>query len=179
MRGSMRQRGGAWEVRVYVGADPVTGRKRYATKTVRGGKRVAQRELAVMVAAADKGALARTSATVADLLEAWLDQATGEFSPKTVLETRAVLDRYWAASTRVGGAIASTAVSHARRSGLHRPSAVRTFRNTLRFQTVCCRAARPSVVVEATLLVEVHHPLDLVERGVQGGMVDECAGVGR
>ncbi len=34
MRGSMRQRGDAWEVRVYVGQDPVTNRKRYATKTV-------------------------------------------------------------------------------------------------------------------------------------------------
>lgn len=94
MRGSMRQRGDAWEVRVYVGLDPVTNRKRYTTKTVRGGKRVAQRELAAMVAEADKGALVRTSATVGELLEAWLEQASTDFSPKTVLETRGVLDRY-------------------------------------------------------------------------------------
>lgn len=94
MRGSMRQRGETWELRVYVGLDPVTNRKRYATKTMRSGKRVAQRELAAMVAAADKGALVRTSATVGELLEAWLEQAKGEFSPKTVLETRGVLDRY-------------------------------------------------------------------------------------
>jgi hypothetical protein len=34
MKGSMRQRGSAWELRVYLGADPVTGKQRYATKTV-------------------------------------------------------------------------------------------------------------------------------------------------
>lgn len=31
--------GSAWELRVYLGADPVTGKQRYATKTVRAGKR--------------------------------------------------------------------------------------------------------------------------------------------
>jgi hypothetical protein len=41
MKGSMRQRGSAWELRVYLGADPVTGKQRYATKTVRAGKREA------------------------------------------------------------------------------------------------------------------------------------------
>ena len=38
MKGSMRQRGSAWELRVYLGADPVSGKPRYVTKTVRGGK---------------------------------------------------------------------------------------------------------------------------------------------
>lgn len=94
MQGFMRQRGDAWELRVYVGLDPVTGRKRYASKTVRGGKRVAQRALSAMVAEADKGALSRTNATVGELLERWFDQAKEEFSPKTVRETRGVLDRY-------------------------------------------------------------------------------------
>jgi len=40
MQGSMRQRGDAWRLRVLAGRDPVTGRKRWIAKTVRGGKRV-------------------------------------------------------------------------------------------------------------------------------------------
>jgi hypothetical protein len=32
-----RQRGDAWELRLYLGGDPVTGKQRYASRTVRGG----------------------------------------------------------------------------------------------------------------------------------------------
>ena len=50
VQGNIRQRGAAaWELRVFVGRDPVTGRRRYATKTVRGGKREAQRELVTLL----------------------------------------------------------------------------------------------------------------------------------
>jgi len=65
VQGNIRQRGAAsWELRVFVGRDPVTGRRRYATKTVRGGKREAQRELASLLHSAHQGALARSSSTV-------------------------------------------------------------------------------------------------------------------
>ncbi len=94
MQGFMRQRGQGWELRVYLGRDPVSGRKRWATKTVRGGKREAQRMLTALVAEADKGALASTQATVGELLERWFEQAKEDFSPKTVKETRGLLDRY-------------------------------------------------------------------------------------
>ena len=94
MQGFMRQRGQAWELRVYLGRDPVSGRKRWATKTVRGGKREAQRVLTALVAEADKGSLASTQATVGELLERWFEQAKEDFSPKTVKETRGLLDRY-------------------------------------------------------------------------------------
>ncbi|MDO8392228.1 MAG: hypothetical protein Q7V57_17270 [Actinomycetota bacterium] len=43
MKGLIRQRGDGWELRVYLGADPVTRKQRYATRTVRAGKREAQR----------------------------------------------------------------------------------------------------------------------------------------
>jgi hypothetical protein len=49
MKGSMRQRALSWELRVYLGADPVSGKQRYATKTVRAGKREAQRVLNEMI----------------------------------------------------------------------------------------------------------------------------------
>ena len=93
MKGFMRQRGESWELRAYLGRDPVTGKKRYTTKTVRGGKREAQRTLAAMVTDAERGLAPRTSATVADLLAAWFDQAAKDFSPTTVKETRGYIDR--------------------------------------------------------------------------------------
>ncbi|MEZ5265917.1 MAG: site-specific integrase [Acidimicrobiales bacterium] len=93
MKGFMRKRGDAWELRVFLGADAVTGKKRYATRTVRGGKRDAERELAKMVYEADAGHVARTDSTVGQLLDAWLAQASRDFSPKTVLETRGFIER--------------------------------------------------------------------------------------
>jgi integrase len=93
MRGFMRRRGSSWELRVYLGRDPLDGRKRWATRTVRGTRREAQRALAEMVAAADRGALARSGATVGELLERWFEHASADFSPKTARETRGFLDR--------------------------------------------------------------------------------------
>lgn len=63
MKGFMRQRGKSWELRVFLGHDPLTGKKRYATQTVRGGKREAQRKLAEMVTEAERGLTSRTTAT--------------------------------------------------------------------------------------------------------------------
>ena len=45
-RGSMRRRGkDSWELRVYLGTDPETGRQRWLTKTVHGTKRFARTQL--------------------------------------------------------------------------------------------------------------------------------------
>lgn len=93
MPGSMRLRGDSWELKVYLGRDALSGRKRWAYRTFRGGKREAQRALAAMVAEADRGGLARTTATVGALLEEWFAHAAPSFSPKNVVETRGVLDR--------------------------------------------------------------------------------------
>ena len=38
MKGFIRQGGDAWELRVYLGVDPVSGKQRYASRTVRAGK---------------------------------------------------------------------------------------------------------------------------------------------
>ena len=93
MKGFMRQRGDSWELRVYLGTDPVTGKQRYASRTVRGGKRAAQRMLAELVTEAERDLLVRTNATAGELIEAWFEQATRDFSPKTVKETRGFIDR--------------------------------------------------------------------------------------
>ena len=93
MQGFMRKRGEAWELRVFRGYDPVTGKQRYADKTARGGKREAQRTLAEMIAEADRGGAVSTNATVGELLESWFELAAPDFSPKTAMETRGLLDR--------------------------------------------------------------------------------------
>jgi integrase len=77
---------------VYVGRDPVTRRKRYLTRTVRGGKRDAQRALAALIV--EVGAMgAPRRGTFRELLDEWFAHAEKDFSPKTALETRRFLDR--------------------------------------------------------------------------------------
>ena len=93
MKGFMRQRGDAWELRVHLGKDPVTGKQRSDTRTVRGGKREAQRTLNAMVKDATRDLSIRTNATVGELIEAWFAPAADDFPPKAVKETRGLIDR--------------------------------------------------------------------------------------
>src|SRR5829696_520864 len=71
MKGFMRRRGSSWELRAYLGRDPISGRKRYATRSVRGLRRDAERMLREMVAAAEAGATHRAGATFGELCEEW------------------------------------------------------------------------------------------------------------
>jgi integrase len=87
----MRQRGDAWQLRVFAGRDPVTGHKRWTTKTVRGGKRQAQRELASLIVEVDRGLAAGTDATVNDLLERWLELVSPDWSPSTLVQTKSAI----------------------------------------------------------------------------------------
>lgn len=51
MAGSLRQRGKtSWQLRVLAGRGYITGKKSYFSKTFRGGRREAERELARLVA---------------------------------------------------------------------------------------------------------------------------------
>jgi integrase len=94
MKGHMRERSGAWELRVYAGRDPRTGRKRYVSRTVRGGKREAQRTLAALVVSVGRELSAPEGpVTVGELVEKWFAHAKADFSPKPALETRRYLDR--------------------------------------------------------------------------------------
>lgn len=91
MQGSMRQRGDSWQLRVFAGRDPVTGRKRWIAQTVHGGKRAAQRELANLIAEVDRGLAAGTDATVNDLIERWLEVASPNWSPSTLVQTKSAI----------------------------------------------------------------------------------------
>jgi hypothetical protein len=65
----MRQRGsGSWELRAYLGTDPETGKRRYATRTIRGTQRAAQRALAELVEDAARAPSVGARSTVDRLL---------------------------------------------------------------------------------------------------------------
>ena len=84
MRGHLRKRGDAYELRAYAGADPVTGRQKYVTRTFRGSKREAEEALAKLVTEVSSGGFAAQDTTLADLLDRWLDLARPELSPTTL-----------------------------------------------------------------------------------------------
>jgi integrase len=86
MRGHLRQRGDAWELRAFVGRDPVTGRKKTVTRTFRGGKREAEEALSKLVAEVAGGGHAAQDVTVGELLDRWFEHARTELSPSTARE---------------------------------------------------------------------------------------------
>jgi integrase len=94
MPGSIRQRGeNSWNLRVYAGRDPATGRKVSIERTVRGNKREASKVLAAMVVEVDQRPIGpHAKGTVAALCREWLIHATPSFSPKTVEITRMYIE---------------------------------------------------------------------------------------
>lgn len=68
-RGSIRERGGSLQVRVYAGPDPVTGRDRYLTRSVKGtdraARKLAEKALTRLQAEVDKQRVPETAAPLA------------------------------------------------------------------------------------------------------------------
>jgi integrase len=91
--GFIRKRGDAWQVIVYAGRDPITGRKRQLSRNVRGTKREAQAVRARLLVEVDEGRHITTGATFGDLVEQWFEHASPDWSPKTTAETRRLVDR--------------------------------------------------------------------------------------
>jgi integrase len=90
MVGSMRQRGrGTWELRVYIGVDPDTRQRRYATRTVHGTRRAATVAMAELVEEATHSRL--RAGTIGQLLERWMASASPGWSASTVRETRSLM----------------------------------------------------------------------------------------
>jgi integrase len=93
--GSLRRRGrDSWELRVHAGRDDATGRKLYVTRTVRGGKREADRALARLVTEVEQGSVLAHSGTVAELCERWFEASRTSWSPTVVVGYRSLLDRH-------------------------------------------------------------------------------------
>jgi integrase len=89
----IRDRGGYWQVRVYAGLDPLTGKKRWVYERAPTKKQAekAETRLAAKVA---EGQHRGTARTVAELVERWLDwrQGVKEISPTTLHGYRQQID---------------------------------------------------------------------------------------
>ena len=82
----------AWELRVYQGTDPDTGRQQWATRTVHGSQRFARAQLQELV---EQVGFARLRAgTLADLFDRWFEAASPGWALTTVSHTRSVIDCY-------------------------------------------------------------------------------------
>jgi integrase len=87
--GSLRERSaGRWELRAFIGPDPVSGKPRQATRSFKGTEYAASKALGKLVADVAAGKFNRTSATVAQLLDKWLEMAESSQRPRTLYENR-------------------------------------------------------------------------------------------
>jgi len=88
----MRKRGAtSWQLLVHVGTDK-RGRKRYASKTVKGTKRQAEVALAELVTEVAKGELVPSEPiSVEQVVERWLKAKSPRISPATVSRYRVAL----------------------------------------------------------------------------------------
>ena len=96
MRGTVRAVKGRdhyWEIAVDAGRDPINGRRLRIVRGVRGGKRDAERALNQLVTDVSSGRASASTATVADLLERWLDNVGSTLSPRTLQGYRRVVDQ--------------------------------------------------------------------------------------
>jgi len=91
-----------WEIRVYVGRDPISGRKRQRSRVVRGGKRQALAVAAAMEVECDEGAPTTTARTLNDLIAAWYSHGEASWSISTAKGYRSRIRMI--APTPIGGA---------------------------------------------------------------------------
>jgi integrase len=93
MAGSMRRRGpNSWQLRIYTGIDPQSGRQRWATRTVRGSERLARRELEGFI---EEISFAQVRAgSVAELLDRWFETAPGDWAASTRRETKSLVEHH-------------------------------------------------------------------------------------
>jgi integrase len=94
MKGHLRRRGNSWELRAYVGVDPITKRQKYLTRTFRGGKREAEGALARFITEVSGGGHAAQDTTVEHLIRQWLDLARSDLSPSTVRGYERIIESY-------------------------------------------------------------------------------------
>ncbi|ANY05308.1 hypothetical protein [Pseudonocardia sp. HH130630-07] len=75
-RGSIRQRGDSLQVRVFAGQDPVTGKDRYLTETVRGtdkpARKRAEKAMTRLQAEVDRQRSPESALSLSRVLDEWL-----------------------------------------------------------------------------------------------------------
>lgn len=94
-RGSIRARGKtSWEIRVFLGTNPETGKSEYASRTVRGTRRDAEMALTQLLKGVDDGAVTPRSGSLGELVEAWYHQRAPSLSPPVAHNYRRLIDRF-------------------------------------------------------------------------------------
>jgi hypothetical protein len=94
-KGSIRQRGsGSFELRIYGGTDPVSGRRRWLTRTIRGDRSAALRELKALAAHANIAPAVGAHTTIAALLDQWFARGRASWSPTTVRNLTSIVERH-------------------------------------------------------------------------------------
>lgn len=87
MSGHIRRRGkGSWELKIELGADPLTGKRITRYHSFKGTKREAQIKLAELITTVGKGAyIARSAVTIGEHVTTRIDrwEALGKITPKT------------------------------------------------------------------------------------------------
>ena len=84
-RGTITSRSpGSYRIRYSLGRDPVTGKRRFGTATVRGTRKQAEKELVRLLRTVDTGEhVDPTRITAGEWLRLWVDAVKTEVSPKT------------------------------------------------------------------------------------------------
>src|SRR6516165_9006942 len=84
-RGTITSRSpGSYRIRYSLGYDPVTGKRRFGTATVKGTRRQAEKELIRLIRSVDTGEhVDPTRITTGDWLKLWVNSVKVEVSPKT------------------------------------------------------------------------------------------------
>jgi integrase len=104
--GTLRERApGHWELRAFLGRDPISGKPRQATRTFVGSGRAAAKELSNLVAEAEAGRFDRSTATLGQLLDKWLEFAEMTQRHRTLYENRRKIE------TRIRPALGSVRLS--------------------------------------------------------------------
>ena len=95
MKGTARKRGtGRWQIQVYAGADPHTGKDLRVTRTVvaphtRAGRKVVDQAIATLIVEVENGRIhVGEDPTLSQLLDRWVTARWPEWSPKTTAENR-------------------------------------------------------------------------------------------
>lgn len=95
MRGTKRKRReGVWEIRIYIGRDPITGKPKQVSKTIHGGARAADAALRDLIENQAPSRVDGVGATVGQLLDQWLQECERlDLSPPTMRTYRSQIER--------------------------------------------------------------------------------------
>src|SRR5438128_11648999 len=97
MTGSLKKRNdNSWSIILYLGRDPLTGKKKQKWITVRGNKKDAQRELNRLVNEFNTGAYVEPSRdSLATFFEKWLAMVRPSLAGKTYERYAKMVNRHW------------------------------------------------------------------------------------